>query len=188
MPCLWRFLRLYPLRASVRLRMLWGRRQLCSSHIEGVAACLWRGFAIHSLFYNSLFGGKAPQERVGLTQLVFLWGPLPKKGLARLCTHTPCPPRLDWFSVCILEGITAICGYLRNKGGSTLFSLRYFRATWQLNMSLHCSTLVHYSTLTSQPIRTAHFQFIADRIALSPLLFSLLLSTTLRTERVRNWQ
>lgn len=62
---------------------------------------------------------------------VSLGDPLPEKSVALLHTHTPCPPCLDWFSVRILEGITAICRLLRNKGDSSLSSLQYFRGiTW----------------------------------------------------------
>lgn len=77
------------------------------------------------------FGGKAPKTLVR-PNLCFFAGPPPwGKCRSPLHTHTPCPPCLDWFSVCILEGITAICRLLRNKGDSSLSSLQHFRGiTW----------------------------------------------------------
>lgn len=67
------------------------------------------------------------QRRLFDPTCVSLRDPHPEKSVARLHTHTPCPPCLDWFSVRILEGITAICRLLRNKGDSSLSSLQYFR-------------------------------------------------------------
>lgn len=78
-------------------------------------------------FLTILFLAGKHQRRLFDPTCVSLRDPHPEKSVARLHTHTPCPPCLDWFSVRILEGITAICRLLRNKGDSSLSSLQYFR-------------------------------------------------------------
>lgn len=116
-----------------------------------------KGVAIHllCLSYNTLFWREAAKTLVWPKFLCRT--PSLRKSVARLHFHTPCPPCLDWFSVRILEGITAICRLLRNKGGSWLSSFQYFRGiTCQINMLLHRSALVLYSALTSPPTQTAH--------------------------------
>lgn len=123
---------------------------------------------IPSLFpYNTFFGGKAPKTLVW-PNLCFFAGPLPEKSVARLHTHTPCPPCLDWFSVRILEGITAICRLLRNKGGSSLSFLQYFRGiTWPDKHALAplCTCSLFCFDLSTHPNCPLYFK--ADHIIFS---------------------
>lgn len=118
--------------ADVSPMIRWGDGSCVQLQRRGSGPSL-EGVAIHSpSFLTILFflAGKH-QRRLFDPTCVSLQDPLPEKSVARLHSHTPCPPCLDWFSVHILEGITAICRLLRNKGGSSLSSLQYFRGiTW----------------------------------------------------------
>lgn len=98
----------------------------------GLARLHWRGSQfIPCLSLQYFFWRESTKRRLFDPTCVSLRDPLPEKSVARLHSHTPCPLCLDWFSVRILEGITAICRLLRNKGGSSLSSLQYFRGiTW----------------------------------------------------------
>lgn len=122
----------------------------------------------HVFPYNSFFLAGKHQRRLFDPTCVSLRDPLPAESVARLHTQTPCPPCLDWFSVRILEGITAICRLLRNKGGSSLSSLQYFRGiTWPDKHALAplytCSLFcIDLSTHPNCPL-----YFKADHILLS---------------------
>lgn len=98
----------------------------------GIVGLSWRGlqFTPPVFPYNTFFFWRENTKDACLTKLFA--GPPPwEMSRPPPHSHTPCPPCLDWFSVHILEGITAICRLLRNKGGSSLSSLQYFRGiTW----------------------------------------------------------
>lgn len=108
------------------------------------------------------------QRRLFDPTCVSLRDPLPERRVARLHSHTPCPPCLDWFSVRILEGITAICRLLRNKGGSSLSSLQYFRGiTWPDKHAFAplCTCSLFCLDLSTHP--NCPLNFKADHVILS---------------------
>lgn len=123
------------------------------------------GGSIHSLrrSFTILFFWRESTKDACLTQLVFLLrDPLPVESVARLPHVHPC---LDWFSVCILEGITAICRLLKNKGGSSLSSLHYFRGiTWS---DKHALALLCTCSLFCLDLSNCLLYFKANHLSLS---------------------
>lgn len=147
----------------------------------GVASVRWRGSQfIPCLSLQYFFWRESTKRRFFDPTCVSLRDPLPEKSVARLHSHTPCPLYLDWFSVRILEGITAICRLLRNKGGSSLSSLQYFRGiTWP---DKHAFAPLYTCSLfcpdpSTQPNCPLYFQ--ADHVFLSHLYSPLWIGSTL---------
>lgn len=125
------------------------------------------GMSFAPSFLTILVLARKHQRRVFDLTCVFC-DPLPEKSVARLHTHTPCPLCLDWFSERILEGITAICKLLRNKGGSSLSSLQYFRGiTWPDKHALALLYTCSLFCLDRSPHPNCALYFKAEHVFLS---------------------
>lgn len=117
-------------------------RQLCPPLTEGLG-CGGPGTSLvatcNSLCpYNSFLAGKHQRPNLGFPP----WDkfvPSPPPPPPRLPTlHTWRPPGLNWFSVHILQGITAICNLSRNKRDFSLSTLQHFAGiTWPDKLALH---------------------------------------------------